>query len=133
MRRRTSQPLGLGRVEPKVLWKRIPPAIEFELQLVEHPRELGRALVGTPLSVDAAQDVAHDERQLAEGGECRGAVCRRAKVVRGGCGVGEWLPVLELLVAVKELDWDQGVGFLEADWATLIETLDLVDDFLRVS
>jgi hypothetical protein len=81
-----------------------------------------------PFGIDAAEDVAHDESQFAQTGERGGAVSWGAQV-SWGCGrVGERLPVFELLVAVEELDGDEGIALFETDRPALIQAVKFVDD-----
>jgi hypothetical protein len=68
-----------------------------------------------------------DYAQLAQLGEGRNVIARRAIVVRRR-SIGEGLPVLKLFVLVEKLDRDMTVCFLEYRCAALVEGLYLVDD-----
>lgn len=48
-------------------------------------------------------------------------------------GIGEGLPMLKLFVLVEEFDRNMAVFFLQDGCATLVQRLDLVDDYVTKS
>ena len=69
--------------------------------------------------INAAEDVTHSDRKLAEHGEGRGAVGGRAEIVVFRVSrVGKRCPVLKFFVCVQELNGDETIRFLECNWAS---------------
>jgi hypothetical protein len=112
-------------------WQVCLPIEQRFVQALEIFRSVAQRSRLSPLAVHCVHDLVQDDTQLAKFGERRHVVTRRP-IVLGRRSVGERLPVFEFLILVQELDGDMAVGFLQHCRSTLVEGLDLVDDY-RVS